>query len=118
MVTFFLEGGLAMFPTLLFGFLCVAAGVLNVLRPARGYLALSVATATATLLSGLLGTCLGVMSTFRYLQTVPAGEQFSIATMGIRESLNNLVLALIPLIVAALLPSIAAVRAAKRTADV
>ena len=50
--------------------------------------------------------------------TVPPGEQFTIATAGIRESLNNLVLALMPVIVAAVLASISVLRAAQRRADV
>jgi hypothetical protein len=115
--TFFRDGGLVMFPTTVFGFFLVMSAALCVLRPARALAAVSGALALLTLSSGALGTAWGLINTFRYLPRVPAADRpFMIAALGVAESLNNLLLALLILCVAALLLSVAAVRNALREA--
>lgn len=109
--TFFRDGGFGMYPTSLFGFLLVLSAALCVLRPERSFAAVSGALSALTLSSGLLGTAVGIVTTFHYLPNVPeADRRFTIAALGCAESLNNVVLALILLCVSALLLSIAAVR--------
>jgi hypothetical protein len=112
-VNFFRDGGWNMYPTSLFGFLFIAAAVLLVLRPERRFVPLVASLGLLTLGAGVLGTMVGVVNTFRYLLKVPAAEQFQVAALGCAESLNNLVLAMMLLVLAALLGSIAALRASR-----
>lgn len=110
---FFHAGGPGMIPTLLFGFLMVASAVLYVLRPERRHAGLVVALGATTLGSGTLGFCLGLMMTFRYLGQVEPIDQLKIAGMGVEESLHNLVLALILIVLSSMLASIGAFRATR-----
>lgn len=110
---FFESGGFGMYPTSLFGFLLVAAGVVLTLRPERRFVRLVVSLGVLTLGSGVLSACVGVVNTLHYLRRVPAGEQLKIAAIGCAESFHNVVLALILVVLTALLASIAAFRAAR-----
>jgi dipeptide/tripeptide permease len=113
MGTFFRDGGWGMYPTTLFGFLLVAAGVLCLLRPERRFVPLVLCLGALTLSSGLLGTTTGLVNTFHYLPRVQEVDQrFTIAALGCAESLNNLVLALILLTLTGVLGAVAALRAA------
>ena len=111
--TFFRDGGWGMYPTSLFGFLLVAAGVLCVIRPERRFVPLLLSLGAMTTGSGLLGCAVGLVTTFHYLPRVPEVDQrFTIAALGCAESLNNVVLALILVVLASLLSAVAALRAA------
>lgn len=110
--TFFRDGGWGMYPTTLFGFLLVASGVLCLLRPERRFAPLVGSLGVMTLGSGLLGFCTGLATTFHYIPQVPLAERFTIAALGCAESLNNLILALILLVLAGVLTALAAGRAA------
>jgi len=110
---FFRDGGFGMYPTAIFGFFLIASAVLLVLRPERRFVALVASLEVLTIGSGVLGTTMGLINTFRYLARVPAADQFKIAAIGCAESLNNMVLALIIGVLAALLASIAAARASR-----
>lgn len=111
--TFFRDGGWGMYPTATFGFLLVASGVLCLLRPERRFVAVVLSLGAATLGSGLLGFTVGVVNSFRYLPRVADVDQrFTIAALGCAESLHNVVLALILIVVTALITVLAAVRAA------
>jgi hypothetical protein len=102
MIEFFRDGGWGMYPTTLFGFLLVASGFLYLLRPESRYSPIVFCAGFLTLGSGVLGTVTGLIATFRYLDHVPPVDQFKIAAQGCAESLNNISLALIIAIVAAL----------------
>ena len=109
--TFFRDGGWGMYPTSLFGFLLVAAGVLCVIRPERRYVPLLLSLGAMTLGSGLLGFATGLVATFHYLPRVAdVSQRFTIAALGCAESLNNVVLALILVVLAAVLSAVAAGR--------
>lgn len=110
---FFRDGGWGMYPTVVFGFLLVAAAALCVLRPERRYVRVGVGLGVATLGAGLLGTVTGLIATFRYLERVPLEQRFTVAALGCAESLNNAVLALILVVLASLLGTVAALRAAR-----
>jgi hypothetical protein len=89
---FYENGGWGMYPTTLFGFLLVAAGVLLLLRPERRYVPLVSGLGLMTLASGVLGCAVGFINTFRYVGGIPREEQLEIAAVGMAESLNNVVL--------------------------
>ena len=110
---FYEAGGWGMYPTSLFGFLLVASGVLLVLRPERRFVPLVLSLGVVTLGSGVLSACVGMVNSFHYLGRVPEAEQLKIAALGCAESLHNLVLALILIVLTALLTSIGAWRAAR-----
>jgi len=109
--TFFHDGGWGMYPTTGFGFLLIAAAVLLVLRPERRWIPLVASLGVVTFASGLLGTSVGIVNSFHYLPEVAKVEQVEIAALGCAESLNNLVLALIIVVLAGLMASLAALRA-------
>ena len=108
---FYENGGWGMYPTTLFGFFLVAAGVLLLLRPERRYVPLVACLGLLTLCSGVLGCSVGLINTFRYIQDVVPDEQVAVAAVGCAESLNNVVLALIIVVFTSLLASIGALRA-------
>jgi len=114
---FFRNGGVGMYPTALFGFLLIATGALLALHPERrlGPLLGSLGLLTST--SGLLGFSLGLVMTFRYLQKVPQAEQFMIASLGFSESLSNVILVLMVMVVTGLLLSIGTFRALRTGAS-
>lgn len=113
---FFSDGGFGMFPVLLFGFLCVASGVLFLLRPQRRYVGLVVSLGITTAISALLGFCAGLIGTFRYVQGVPESEQFKVAAAGASDSLHVVMLALILMVIAAIVSSIGTFRATRAPA--
>ena len=114
--TFFRDGGWGMYPTLIFGFLLVASGVLLVLRPERRFVALVVSLGVVTIGSGVLGCTMGIVNTLRYVAKSPAVEQAQLAALGCAESLNNLVLALILCVLTSVLAAVAALRASRAAA--
>ncbi len=113
MLEFFALGGFGMYPVLIFGFLAVASAVLFLLRPERRGAGLLVALGVATATSGLLGFFTGVIGVFRYLRQVPAEEQLAVLIQGTGESLNNVVLALIMVLVTSLVAAVGAFRASR-----
>jgi hypothetical protein len=113
---FFKEGGVGMFPTLIFGFLLVASGVLYLLRPERRYSPLLVSLGVATLCSGILSFCVGIMMTARFLHQVPEEQQVLVAMQGTQESIHNVVLAMILIVITALIVSVGSFKAARTTA--
>jgi hypothetical protein len=111
---FFRDGGFGMYPTALFGFLCVAASVALVLRPEPRFTALFRALALITVTSAVLGTTVGLIKTLRYAVTAPPGEVSQSVLVGCAESLNVVVLGFILATLGGLGAAIAAFRAARR----
>ncbi len=111
MIQFFLEGGVGMYPVALFGAVFVAASVLHLLRPDRKLTQTVVALGALTLGAGVLGTTMGINTTMRYLHTVPAADQLSIGAVGIAESSNDLILAMVLFVIGSLATSVAGLRA-------
>jgi hypothetical protein len=103
-----------MYPTTLFGFLLVASAFLYLFRPETRYAPIVFCAGFLTLGSGILGTVTGLVATCRYLDKVPPVDQFKIAALGCAESLNNMSLALIITLVAALPTLAGLVRAVRR----
>ena len=113
---FFADGGWGMYPTALFGFLFVASGFLYAFRPESRFVPIVFCAGVAALGAGVLGTAVGFITTFRYVQTVAPADQVKIAVLGCAESLNDTVLALMLAIPSALLTLIGAGRAAIKRA--
>lgn len=109
---FFRDGGWGMYPTALFGFGLLAAAMLFALRPERRFLPAVWCLAGMTAGAGLLGCSMGLVNTFRYLAKVPPVEQLSIMALGCAESLNNVVLALLVVILSLLVSLAGAARLA------
>ena len=107
---FFAAGGWGMYPTMLFGFLLLATTVLHALRPEPRFSRLTVALGVATFASGLLGTVVGICNSAHYLDQVPPVDQLKTFAMGCEESLHNLVLALIIIVIAALITAVSSLR--------
>jgi uncharacterized membrane protein YoaK (UPF0700 family) len=110
---FFEAGGWGMYPTLVYGFALLATMALFALRGDPRFRRAALAFGALTFASGVLGTSVGICTTVHYALTVPPAEQLSTLAAGCEESLHNLVLALILVIVAAM---IAAVNAFRRQA--
>ena len=102
-----------MYPTTIFGFLLLAAASLYLFRPHGRYVPIVACTGFMTLGAGLLGTVTGLIATCRYLQHVAQADQLKIAALGCAESLNNMSLALILAIIAAIPTLGGVVRAAQ-----
>jgi hypothetical protein len=107
---FFAAGGWGMYPTMLFGFLLLATTVLHALRPEPRFQRLTGALGIVTFASGLLGTAVGICNSAHYLDQVPPQDQLKIFAMGCEESLHNLVLGLIIVILAALITAASSIR--------
>ncbi len=102
---FFSEGGFPMVPIAILGLASLALAAWYAVKPNARMLPLVRATASAALLAGVLGTVLGVKETLRAITGTPAlvGENMSrIAMAGLAESSNNLVLALVLVVMAVL----------------
>lgn len=110
-VQFFREGGFGIWPTLLLGVTALSLAIHHALTPRPAHLPLLIGLGLATLAAGALGTCMGFMATFKYIQHVPQAEQGTIAMLGISESLTNVVLALIVCVLLPLLGGIGSWRA-------
>lgn len=107
---FFEAGGFGMYPTTLFGFLLVATAGLYALRGDPRFQQLAKTLGMMTFASGLLGTAVGICNSVHYMSTQPREEQLAVLAMGCEESLHNLVLALIIVIIAGLVMSVGALR--------
>lgn len=113
---FFEAGGFGMFPTLAFGAALAAAAVALALRPGARRAWLAAALGLLTLAGGTLGFLMGVVNTLRYVQEVQAADFWRVVCLGVAESLNNVVLAVVFVVVALLAASVAALRAARTPA--
>ena len=109
MLEAFRLGGWAMFPTLVVGLLLLAAAARYAVKPEARWVPLQIALAVLTLTSGLLGCVSGVIVTIRHLSELPT-DRTGVMAIGVGESLNNIALALLLLMLAALLTSVGAVR--------
>jgi hypothetical protein len=112
---FFEAGGWGMYPTTLFGILLLGAGVAYAALPERRFVPLLVSLGVVVFGSGCLGCVTGFVSTFRYIQQVPEAKQSMTTLLGVSESLNNLVLAFIFIVLSTLIASVGALRLGLRS---
>lgn len=107
---FFEAGGFGMYPTMLFGFLFIAAAAFHALRRDARHLRVAFALGVATFASALLGTSVGICTSVHYVKKVPPPEQFMTMWQGIEESLHNAVLGLIIIVIGALISAAGVMR--------
>ena len=107
---FFEAGGWGMYPTMVFGFLLLATVVLHALRPEPRFQRLVNALGAGTFASGLLGSVVGICNSAHYIGQVPREDQLRALAAGCEESLHNLVLALIIILLATMITAGSAVR--------
>lgn len=112
MATFFQEGGFGMYPTLAFGLLLLAVGVVWALKPERKLINLFIILGIVEFLSGSLGTVMGVVTTFLYVSRAPAAQQYVTTLLGLAESLHNLVLAMVFIVLSTLVLAVGYLRVA------
>lgn len=112
---FFVNGGWGMYPTTLFGVLLLGAGIAYAALPERRFVPLLVSLGVVVFGSGCLGCVTGFVSTFRYIQQVPEAKQSMTTLLGVSESLNNLVLAFIFIVLSTLIASVGALRLGLRS---
>lgn len=111
---FFEEGGFGMYPTLIFGFMLMASAVLSIRHPERKWLTFVMAALTTA--AGVLGTSMGLINTMKAAAKQAPDQQFIIFSVGTAESLNNMVLAMILVVLALLVSAVAAFLHAKSAA--
>jgi hypothetical protein len=117
MSLFYLEGGWGMYPTTLFGFFLVVVGALFTFRAGDSKLRPVLRTLTLmVLLSGLLGTTVGITGTLRGAAETTDGTGTAILLLGVKESLHNLVLAMIFITLTLVITVFGDVRAARSDA--
>jgi hypothetical protein len=110
MLDFYLAGGYGMHAVSALGFLLVAVSVLYALRPGPRRQRLVVVLGIATFMTGLLGTASGISLSAHYVHQVATEKQLGILAMGIDESLHNVVLALILVVLASLIFALGTLR--------
>ena len=110
MLDHFRAGGWGMYPTLVFGVLLLLVAARYALRPEARWVPLQIALGLLTLLTGCFGFVLGLIITTEALPAVPQGQVPLIGALGFGESLHNVALALLLVVLAALCGSLGALR--------
>jgi len=113
---FFAAGGFGMYPVSIFGFSLIAASVLYALRPQQRTGRLVFTLGILTFAAGLLGALTGICRSFHYIQQVDPAKQLTIMALGVEESLHDVVLALILVVLGGLFASAGTLRAQAATA--
>lgn len=111
MKDFFVEGGFGIYPVLVFGLAALALAFRYVRSPREGDVALLAGVGLATLLLGVLGTVVGVQVSAGGIHANPDAWLFLV---GLKESLNVLVTALVAVTLEVLVATYGAVRLARR----
>jgi hypothetical protein len=112
MLEFIRDAGYGIYPTLLFATGALAAAIRYAAAPRRDILTLATGTTVLTLLGGALGTVVGMQTSAAALPAVAPDERW-IFFLGLRESLNNLVAALVAATLVTLIVTFGAARAAR-----
>ncbi len=108
---FIVEGGIGIYPVIVFGLAAIALAVRYARSPQKGDLALLAGVGIATLLLGSLGTVVGIQASAGFIHATPEKWLFLV---GLKESLNVLVTALVAVTLEVLVATYGAVRLARR----
>jgi hypothetical protein len=93
-MSFLTEAGWPIWPVLVFGASALALAISHALKPAPEKLPLIVGFGIATLIVGCLGTVVGIQRSIAGLSEVAPAQRWIVA-LGVRESLQDLVAALL-----------------------
>jgi hypothetical protein len=104
----FINGGWGMYPTLVFGLLMWGGAVRFALHPNRWSAALVSGLAALCLTSGVLGFVTGMITTAYY--SARTGAEWHVALQGLGESLNDVGLSLVMVILAVMVSMIGVIR--------
>ena len=105
-------GGWGMYPTSVMGLVLLGAAGLYARRPERGGLPVVIGFAVMTFLAGSLGFVTGVIKTLAYAASSPPPEGPGVVVAaGISESLHNISLALVLLVLASIVTTVGTIRA-------
>jgi hypothetical protein len=107
----FHRGGWGMIPTAIFGVLLIGAAILYAVKPDKRFVPLQFSLGILTLMAGSLGFVTGMIKSLNAIGEVKPEERF-IWLIGMGESLNNIGLALMVVVLAALLASVGTLRIA------
>jgi hypothetical protein len=110
------DGGFTMIPILVLGFCLVGASGLDALRPAARLRPVMLSLAAVVGTAGALGFVMAVNTTLRNCLEVADPQRMTMIIAGVAESANNLVLALVFLVLAALISAVGAIRGRALTA--
>ena len=114
MAEMFVLGGWGMWPTLLFGLVSIAVAIRYAVKPERRIVPLMITSSIIVLISGLLGFSTGVTRSLLALDRVGDDRRW-IGLIGIGESMMNVNLAMVFLVLAAIIATIGALRIATST---
>jgi hypothetical protein len=107
----FHSGGWGMYPTLAFGMLMIGVSLAYAFKPERRFIPLQISLGIMTFVAGSLGFVTGLIKSLGAIHQVPEARRF-IWLIGLGESLNNVALALVLVVLAALAISVGALRVA------
>ncbi|MFO0669475.1 MAG: hypothetical protein U0235_07605 [Polyangiaceae bacterium] len=107
---FWEAGGWGMKPVAVFGFMMIVSSVLYVLRPEDRGRRLVLTFTGLTIAAGVLGTTTGICNSIHFLEKVDAKDQFHILSLGVEESLHNLILSLILVVLGGLVSAVGTLR--------
>lgn len=93
--SFFDSGGSFMYPTTVFGFLLVLTACLYAIRLQRRLIPIVVATGSLTVASGFMGTFVGLVTVFGYVQFVEPALAAKVAIVGAAQAITNAVFGLL-----------------------
>ena len=94
MPEYIVEAGWGIWPVFIFGFASLFFSIYHLISPRRELVPLIIGFVAATIIAGLLGATTGVQHTVAYVEKVEEGQRW-LFLVGLRESLNNLVAALV-----------------------
>lgn len=112
MLDFIKEAGWGIYPILAFGLTMLGIALWHALAPAARRITLVLGFGAATLLSGVLGTVVGLQHSVLHIRNLPADDRW-VFLIGLRESLNCMVAALMLTIFAGLLATYGSYRRAR-----
>ena len=90
---FFNEGGFTMYPTMLFGLLAVLSSLVLAARPEARYVPMFISLCALTVMTGFLGTMVGVTGLVKASANAAPADMQMIMTACATQALNSLLLA-------------------------
>ena len=108
-------GGWGMYPTFIFGLVLLAGSVRYATKPEQRVVPLLISLGILTLVSGATGFVTGLIKSLDFLNRAAPDDRF-LALVGLGESLHNIALALVLVMLAALAAVVGTWRLARSVA--